>query len=201
MMDVRFLVLLLFFLIAAQDSPPVAIASPAPNEVLRGPVTVTGRLDYASFVAAELEFGYAANPTDTWFTIRTFSQPVVDATLATWDTTSITDGSYVLRLRVTFEDGTFQEATVPVLVGNDLPLTPTPEPLPTAEPELSFLPTPLLLAASPTPTDIPRPTPTPLPPNPVSLGQNEIYGSLGRGALVIVGLFALAGLILRVRRF
>jgi hypothetical protein len=40
-----------------------------------------------------------------------------------------------------------------------------------------------------------------LPPNPASLGQNQIYGSLGRGALVIVGLFALAGLIVRFRRY
>jgi hypothetical protein len=40
-----------------------------------------------------------------------------------------------------------------------------------------------------------------LPSNPVSLELNEIYQSLGRGALVILGLFALAGLILRVRRY
>ena len=201
MMSVRFLVPLVLLLIAAQDSSPVAITSPVADEVLRGQVTVTGRLDYASFVSARLEFAYADNPTDTWFTIQAFSQPVVDSTLATWDTASITDGSYMLRLRVTFEDGTFQEATIPVQIGNDLMLTPTPESTPTVAPETALLPTPFLLAASPTPTEVPRPTPTPLPPNPVSLGQNEIYGSLGRGALVILGLFAMAGLILRVRRF
>jgi hypothetical protein len=66
---------------------------------------------------------------------------------------------------------------------------------------VALIPTPFLLAASPTPTDLPRPTPTALPPNPVSLGQNQIYTSLGRGALVILGLFALAGLIVRVRRY
>lgn len=201
MTKVRFLVPLVLFLVAAQDSAPVAISSPAPEEVLRGQVTVTGRLDYTNFVSARLEFAYADNPTDTWFIIQVFSQPVVDSTLATWDTTSITDGSYILRLRVTFEDGTFQEATVPVQIGNDLAMTATPEPSPTPEPETALLPTPFLLAASPTPTEAPRATPTPLPPNPVSLGQNDIFGSLGRGALVILGLFALTGLILRVRRF
>jgi hypothetical protein len=36
--------------------------------------------------------------------------------------------------------------------------------------------------------------------NPVSLNQAEIYTSLGRGALVIIGLFAFAGIILRLRR-
>lgn len=201
MTKVRFLLPFVLFLIAAQDSSPVAISSPVPEEVLRGQVTVTGRLDYASFGSARLEFAYADNPTDTWFIIQAFSQPVIDSTLATWDTTSITDGSYILRLRVTFEDGTFQEATVPVQIGNEQISTPTPEPTPTTEPETALFPTPFLLAASPTSTEAPRPTPTPLPPNPVSLGQNEIFGSLGRGALVILGLFALAGLILRVRRF
>ena len=201
MTKVRFLVPLVLFLVAAQDSAPVAISSPAPEEVLRGQVTVTGRLDYANFVSARLEFAYADNPTDTWFIIQVFSQPVVDSTLAIWDTTSITDGSYILRLRVTFEDGTFQEMTVPVEIGNDLTLTPTPQPYTTTERETALLPTPFLLAASPTPTESPRATPTPLPPNPVSLGQSEIFGSLGRGALVILGLFALTGLILRVRRF
>ena len=106
-----------------------------------------------------------------------------------------------LRLRVNFEDGTVQEATVPVKIGNDVLPTPTPEPTATSEPETVLIPTPFLLAASPTPTDLPRPTPTALPPNPVSLGQNQIYTSLGRGALVILGLFALAGLIIRVRRY
>ncbi|HSL46592.1 MAG TPA: hypothetical protein VK897_24370 [Anaerolineales bacterium] len=200
-MKIGFLLPFVLLLIAAQDTPPVAITSPAPDEVLRGQVTVAGRLDVPSFVSARLEFAYASNPTDTWFTIQTFSQPVVDSTLASWDTTSITDGSYVLRLRVAFEDGTVQEATIPVQIGNDAVATVTPKPTPTPDAETALLPTPFLLAASPTPTDVPRPTPTALPPNPVALEQNEIYSSLGRGALVILGLFALAGLIIRVRRY
>jgi len=126
---------------------------------------------------------------------------MADSTLAVWDTTSISDGDYVLRLRVTLGDGTFQEVLVPVKVMNDTVL-PTPTSVPTSTPEIAVqIPTPFLLAVSPTPTDLPRPTPTMLPPNPASLGQNQIYGSLGRGALVIVGLFALAGLIVRFRRY
>lgn len=197
----RYLFFLVVLLFAAQDSPPLAITSPVADELLRGPVNITGRLDVPVFTAARLEFAYATNPTDTWFLIQMFSQPVVDGTLATWDTTSITDGNYVLRLRVTFEDGTLQEVTVPIQIGNDALPTATPEPTPTPEPESALLPTPFLLAASPTPTYVPRSTPTALPPNPVSLEQGEIYRSLGRGALVILGLFVLAGLLIRVRRF
>jgi hypothetical protein len=201
LMKFRILLPLLLLLIAAQDSPPIAITSPAPDEVLHGQVTITGRVDIVNFTSAQLEFAYASNPTNTWFTIQTFSQPIVDPALAVWDTTSITDGDYVLRLRVNFEDGTSQEATVPIKIGDDALPTPTAEPTSTPEADAALIPTPFLLAASPTPTEVPRPTPTALLPNPASLEGNQIYTSLGRGALVILGLFALAGLIIRVRRF
>jgi hypothetical protein len=200
-MKLWFALLLVLFSLAAQDTPPVAITSPAPDELLRGQVTITGKVDVPSFLSAGLDFAYASNPTDTWFNIQSFSQPLTDSTLAVWDTTSITDGDYVLRLRVNLEDGTFQEVTVPIKIGNDVQPTATPKPTATPATDSILIPTPFLLAASPTPTDLPRPTPTALPPNPVSLGQNQIYASLGRGALVILGLFAIAGLIVRVRRY
>jgi len=204
LMKLYFLLLFALFLLAAQwrqDATPIAITSPTPDEILRGQVTITGKVDVPSFVSARLDFAYASDPTGTWFTIQTFSQPLADSTLAAWDTTSITDGDYVLRLRVNFEDGTFQDATVAIKIGNDMLPTPTAAPTATPEVDAVLVPTPFLLAASPTPTDVPRPTPTALPSNPVSLGGNQIYASLGRGALVILGLFALAGIIVRVRRY
>ena len=199
----RFFLLVVLLLIAAQASPSIAITSPTADEVLRGQVTITGTVDVPSFVSAALDFAYASNPTNTWFNIQTFSQPIVNSTLATWNTTSITDGDYVLRLRVNFEDGTAQEVSVPIKIGNDATPTLSPAPKATATPEeiTVLIPTPFLLAASPTPTDLPRPTPSALPSNPASLEQGEIYASLGRGALVILGMFVLAGLIIRVRRY
>src|SRR5688572_13384229 len=175
LMKLRFLLFLVLFLVAAQDAPPLAITSPAPDELLRGQVTITGKIDVPVFASAQLDFAYASDPTGTWFNIQSFSQPLTDSTLAIWETTSITDGNYVLRLRVNFEDGTFQEVTVPVRIGNDLQPTQTPEPTTTPEPDAVLIPTPFLLAASPTPTDLPRPTPTALPTNPASLGRNQIY--------------------------
>lgn len=202
LMKSHFLLLLVGLLIAAQDSAPLTITAPAADEALRGEVNITGSINIPNFTVAQLEFAYASNPTNTWFNIRTFSEPVIASTLAVWDTRSITDGAYVLRLRATLDDGTSQEVTVPVAVLNDVPQT-TPTTLPpTSTPEIAVqIPTPFLLAASPTPTEVPRPTPTALPLNPASLGQNQIYMSLGRGALVMIGLFALAGLIVRLRRF
>jgi hypothetical protein len=203
LMKICFLLPFILLLIAAQDSPLLAITSPAAEEIVRGEVTITGNTDIPSFIFGQLDFAYAQNPTGSWFNIQTFTQPAAESTLAVWDTTSISDGDYVLRLRVTIEDGTFQEVTVPVTVMNDVSLsTPTSFPTSTVEPEIAVqIPTPFLLAASPTPTDLPRPTPTMLSPNPASLGQNAIYGSLGRGALIMIGLFVFAGLIVRLRRF
>ncbi|MFT3893746.1 MAG: hypothetical protein QM730_19120 [Anaerolineales bacterium] len=201
-MKLRLFLPFVLLLIAAQDLPPVAISSPSPDDVLRGTATITGRVDDPNFQSAQLDFGYASNPADTWFTLQTFPQPVLDVTLFTWDTLSITDGDYILRLRLTRTDGSFQDVTVPVSVQNDTPLaTPTAIPTSTPVPEIEVqIPTPFLLAASPTPTEPPRPTPTVLPVNPVSLNQSAIYMSLGRGALVILGLFVFAGIILRLRR-
>jgi hypothetical protein len=193
---------ILFVFVAAQDTTPVAITSPAPGDVLSGQVNIIGSTNAPDFVSAELDFAYASDPSGNWFPIQTLSQAVFDSPLYTWDTTSITDGDYMLRLRVFIADGSFQEVTVPVKLQNDVvPATPTVVPTATPEAETILIPTPFLLAASPTPTDLPRPTPTPLATNPVSLGSSTVFSSLGRGALVILGLFAFAGLMLRFRRF
>ena len=203
LMKIRFILPFVLLTIAAQDSPSIAIAAPAAGDLLRGQATISGTTDIPNFVFAQLDFAYASasQPTDTWFNIQTFSQPVADSTLAVWDTASITDGDYILRLRVILADNSFQEVMVPVTIMNDTVL-PTPTSVPTSTPDSAVqIPTPFLLAASPTPTDIPRPTPTMLPSNPASLGQNQIYGSLGRGALVMIGLFVLARLSVRLRRY
>ncbi len=202
LMKIRTLPLLAFLLIAAQDTPLVAINSPISGDAIRGEVTITGTTDILGFASSQLDFSYASNPTDTWFTIQTSTQPVDDSPLATWDTSLISDGSYILRLRVFADDGRFQETTVPVKIQNDTPIV-TPTPVVTSTPNKldAGLPTPFLVASSPTPTLTPRPTPTLLPTNAVSMNQIAIYTSLGRGALVIIGLFAFVGIILRFRRY
>jgi len=201
LMKVKLFLPFVLLMIAAQDSPPVAITFPLPGEILRGEVTITGTTDDPNFLSAQLDFSYASNPTDTWFALQAFSQPITDSALAVWDTTSISDGEYILRLRVNFLDNTTQEITVPVSIQNDVPFsTPTVEPTSTPNTVEVQIPTPFLLAASPTPTAPPRPTPTALPTNPASLAETAIYASLGRGALVIIILFILSGLIIRLRR-
>lgn len=203
LMKLRIFLPLLLFLLAAQDAPLLALTSPRPGDTLRGTITITGTTDIPNFLAAQLDFTYASDSTATWFPLQSFSQPQPESALYTWDTTTITDGDYTLRLQATLTDGTTKEVTVPVTIQNDaLPATPTPAATSTPLlPDLQLqIPTPFLLAASPTPTDLPRPTPTPLPGNPIALTQTEIMLSLGRGVLVIIGLFVFAGILLRLRR-
>jgi len=201
LMKVQLLLPFVLLMIAAQDSPSIAITFPVSGDVLRGEVTITGTTDDPNFFSAQLDFSYASNPTDTWFALQAFSQPVTDSALAVWNTTLISDGDYILRLRVNFLDNTMQEIIVPVSIQNDVPFsTATVAPTSTPNTVEVQIPTPFLLAASPTPTAPPRSTPTALPTNPASLAQTAIYASLGRGALVIIILFMLSGLIIRLRR-
>lgn len=204
-MQIRLLFPLALLLLAAQDSPPLAILSPRPGDVLFGAISVIGTTDVANFASAQLDFKYASDGGDsagTWFLLQTFTQPARETPLHLWDTISITDGDYILRLRVTLTDGAVQEVTVPITVQNDSPLpTPTPESTSTPEPAIGIqLPTPFLLAASPTPTELPRPTPTALPANPAALDRIIVLSSLGRGALVILGLFLFSAILFRLRR-
>ncbi|MBI1795306.1 MAG: hypothetical protein HYR70_14110 [Chloroflexi bacterium] len=208
-MDIaRFLRSLLFFTIlawplraAAQASAPV-ITAPAAGQVLQGLVAITGFTDIQNFDSAEIAFAYASDTANTWFNISTTTLPISNDVLASWDTTTISDGEYVLRLRVTLLDRTFQDVTVPVQVRNYTALA-TPTPAATSTQPALQIPTPILVAVSPTlpaPTFTPRPTPTPLPPNPAALSQGEVYVSLQRGAIAIGILFFVFGIFLRLRR-
>lgn len=201
-MKIHLLFFLTLLLPAAQDLPPVAILSPRPGDIVFGEISVIGSTDIPNFTSAQLDFKYASDPAGTWFLLQTLPQPARETPLFLWNTASVTDGAYILRLRVSLVDGTIQEATVPITIQNDSPIpTPTPQFTETPEPSIGILlPTPFLLAASPTPTDVPRPTPTALPANPASLNQGVIIASVGRGALVITGLFVLSAILLRLRR-
>jgi hypothetical protein len=120
------------------------ITSPEPFAALRGRVPISGTALHPQFQRYELY--YKLDPGENWIFIgEAHLTQVDDGLLGTWDTNSLTDGTYSVRLRVVRLDGNYADAVVrQVLVANAQPTeTPTPE-------------------VSPTPTD----TPTPLPPTP-----------------------------------
>ena len=197
---VRFLVVLLLLLtwlsraslVSAQaPGPQVSIRSPQAGEALQGQVTITGSSNVAGFASAEVSFAYANDPTGTWFLITSSGQPMAQGTLAVWDTMTITDGLYTLRLRVKLGDGSYIDAIVPDLRVRNY--TPVETSTPTAAP-VHATPVPNAIA-----TVTPYPTPTALPSNPAALSPSRIYASLGYGALIVAALFLLFGLYARLR--
>jgi len=190
-------ILLVAALLLFQDAS-VAITSPQSGATLRGQVSVAGNMNVPDFSYAELAFAYASDPASTWFLIQSFSQHPTDSTIAAWDTLSLTDGDYNLRLRVYLLDGSFQDAIVTDLkIRNDIPI-----PADTPTPKQNDVPAPPPPTATSQPASVlpSFPTPTPLPANPASLTLPSVYSSFGRGALTALGSFFLIGILLRLRR-
>jgi len=174
-----------------QDSNPT-ISSPQAGDVLQGVVSVVGSTNLPGFASAQLSFSYLDDPTSTWFLIVSLSQPVINQTLVTWDTTSISDGNYTLRLRVVLTDSRTYDVLVPGLrVRNYTPVE-TPTPAPTV-PQATPLPT-----ITPTPT--PFSTPTLLPHNPAVLATSDISFSIIYGGSAAILLFIIVGIYLWLRR-
>ena len=176
------------------------IDSPRPGDVLQGVIAVIGSNDVNGIVSAEISFTYMDDPTGTWFLIANNIQPVSKSTLAIWDTTVITDGNYVLRLRVNLTDGTSQESLVPELrVRNYTAVeTPTPSPVDTTEA------TPVTPEATPIPTGTATlelfSTPTALGQNPAILAPVDVTISILYGGLAAILTFIIIGIYLWLRR-
>ena len=183
--------------------PAVGISSPGNGTALSGVVTISG----TTLSAWTLSFSYADGTTDTWFPLAESADPISAGTLATWDTTAITDGFYILWLHVSAADGS-QDFRVSVRVRN-YSLIETATPTLTAAPTFTSAPisvTPTTIsegAATVTATFTPAASPTmpgPLPPNPATLNSQEIAVNFGKGVLGVAVLFAFFGLVLSLSR-
>lgn len=185
-----FLSLIAWFSLAAAPRPQgfnlVNILSPQPGDVIQGIVPITGNTVVDNLETYEVAFSFAGDGTqETWFTIQIGDQAVREGLLAEWDTNSLTDGTYSLRLIITRANG---DPIIDIVDGlrlrNYSPIeTNTPTPTPTG----SRTPSP----STRTPTPLP-PTPTPLPPNPIEIRPAQFKNALITGAVTAV-LF-LAGL-------
>jgi hypothetical protein len=185
----------------AQEQVQPVISVPAEGQIVQGSVSVSGTVSALGFSSYELSFAYADDPTQTWFVFASSSLPVFESELGTWNTTTLTDGDYTVRLRVFLLDSTFQETTVTGLRVRNYTAIPTSTSLPTSTAIVQFVPpTAQLIAPAPATSTPSLPTPTPLLPNPASLQEAAISRALGRGAVLALLLFVGFGLLLRIRR-
>jgi hypothetical protein len=168
------------------------VQSPGPGSALQGTVAIIGSTNLDGFESAEISFSYTANPL-TWFLIQQSHTAVKDGTLAVWDTSTIADGTYRLRVLVSLNNGRQQEWIVPDLrVRNYSPVeTNTPTRV-----LLEALPTqaPVVTETQPPPTRTPVKSPTALPLNPVEIQPDGLLYNGLLGLAFAGSLFLLLGL-------
>jgi hypothetical protein len=187
--------------VQAQEGEQLAILSPVEGQILQGLVAVSGSVTVLGFEKYDLSFAYQDDLTQTWFVLASSSLPIFEGDLGSWDTTTLTDGDYILRLRVFLLDGSVQETTLSGLRVRNYTAIPTSTFTPTATAVVQFaVPTAQVIAPAPATVTPSLPTPTPLPVNPVSLARVSISGALGKGAILALLLFLGFGLLLKLRR-
>ncbi|MCX8025424.1 MAG: hypothetical protein N3A60_09495, partial [Thermanaerothrix sp.] len=102
------------------SNPHVRFTQPASLAYIRGTVTLRGSATATDFAAYHVQVGEGLNPR-AWVTLATGESPVDDSVLATWDTTTLPDGVYILRLTLVHQDQRVETALRQVTVDNTSP--------------------------------------------------------------------------------
>ncbi len=168
---------------------------PPETEVLRGVTEVRGTTTHPDFWKYEVAAAPAG--TQNWFNIAVSETAVANGVLGLWDTRSVSDGTYSIRLRIVKRDGNYDEYfVVRTQVANTGPVdTPTPQETPppphppppppaAAPPRVGPPPHPKATAApaGPPPTAPPPPhQPPPPPPGPAHARVADAGNSNGNG--------------------
>ena len=130
---------------------------PPETEVLRGVTEVRGTTTHPDFWKYEVAAAPAG--TQNWFNIAVSETAVANGVLGLWDTRSVSDGTYSIRLRIVKRDGNYDEYfVVRTQVANTGPVDPPPPP---AAPPAPPPPPPPPPPAPPRSTPPPPPTPPP----------------------------------------
>ena len=88
----------------------VMITSPEPGDQVSGTVEITGTASIPNF--GFFKYEVASMGTQNWATITAGREPKVNEVLGPWNTTSLTNGDYFLRLVVTDNVGVLLEPCV-----------------------------------------------------------------------------------------
>jgi hypothetical protein len=186
-----------------------SIKYPEANATVRGLVAILGSAGGSNFQFYKVEWTRSADSADWHLIGTTYPVPVTDGVLVQWDTTTVPDGVYTLRLRVVKTDGNYLEYFVPqVVVANKRPTeTPTPSPTPedVAGPTATPGPTATLAIVQPSVALAqPSPTPTPVRPLPgTAMPRLPVIAwreALCMGAGTMAAIFAVLGAVLALRR-
>lgn len=191
------------------QQPAWEITSPVANARLRGTIEIRGSAYLGgNFWFYKVEYASLSAP-EAWVVIIYAEREVREGLLGTWDTATVPDGTYNLRLTVVYPDGNYEQTPLrQVVVANAEPtVTPTPTETPTPTPTV-VLATPTVVVVQPTAvrfTPIPSPvaTRTPLSEVPSSMTLPDmgiVFNSFLFGALVAGAFFAFIIIVNLIRR-
>jgi hypothetical protein len=169
----------------------VAFSSPTPGEALLGTVLIVLEINTGTPTSIELSFSYRGDPRETWFLISEESSVDQQEISFAWDTTTISDGDYTIKVKAETEEEVHVYFLPDLRVRNYSPVeTHTPIPTSTPVPRETAV---MSVKATSTPTPL-TPTATSMPPNPALITMNDIKASIIKGALVTFGLFVFLGI-------
>jgi hypothetical protein len=95
----------------------IMITSPKPGDEVKGIVNIIGTANVPNFGFYKYEIALMGSP--NWATISAYREPVREDTLGDWNTTSLTNGDYFLRLVITDNVGlTLEPCVIAVRVLN-----------------------------------------------------------------------------------
>lgn len=179
-------------IMAQADQPE--IISPAPGAALQGNVSIIGTTDISNFSFYEVSFAYDEGEEPGWFELNSAKKMIRDGELAAWDTTTIADGAYMLRLRVHLENGDTKDVVVRGLRVRNYSAIETNAPQPAAVLESTIAPDETLSV-------VPQKTPAPMAvsSNPAQITPGQVTRFLVGGALFTAVGFACMGLFFAMR--
>ncbi len=204
-----------------------AITAPQPGASVSSLVQIMGTASLGGdFQYYKLEFAPASSEGFTVFS-GLVRQQVTNGQLGVWDSASVPDGTYSIRLRVVDQTGNYCESAVTGLhVSNSSPPTPTEVPTPVeteATPEFAVVPTAVPTINIPVVTEVKAQAQTPTAPasgtrtpssggllpggisvDSITSGLGDVFGGLVRaflfGILAAAGIMVIIGVVYFVRR-
>lgn len=170
------------------------IISPAPGAAVQGTVSIIGTTDINNFSFYEVAFAYDEGEEPGWFELISAKKMIRDGELAAWDTTTIADGAYMLRLRVHLENGDKNDVVVRGLRVRNYSAIETNTPQAAAALESTSAP-------GETTSVVPQNTPAPssVSSNPAQITPGQVTQFLVGGALLTAVVFASVGLFFSMR--
>lgn len=131
--------------------PTANITSPQGSQTVQDDIVIYGQVSQEEFLRYEVQIAPVGTENYQTIVTSTSPQPMANSPLATWDTTSVTNGRYTIRLAVfanNANNGYVYRTVSDVIVNNP---EPTPTPIPTATPTL--MPTEAPMIIDPIPVD------------------------------------------------